>query len=81
MQATIFSGISLVYCGRHEEAVERFRRSLDIDPKLAPALLSLGMILSQLDRADEARPYLEKFLSLYPRHPMAARVRQSLEPR
>jgi tetratricopeptide (TPR) repeat protein len=79
-RAVLFSGISLMYCGRAEEAVVRFRRSLDADPNLAPALINMGMALARLGRTDEARPYLERFLTLYPHHPMAGAAREHLTP-
>lgn len=80
VRTILFAGISLIYCGRSEEAVVKFRRSLEAEPNLAPALISMGMALTRLGRRDEARPYLERFLALYPHHPMAGAARQNLTP-
>ena len=53
------AGLLEVQRGRHDVAVERFRRALEIDPELVVARLRLGLALLDLGRADEAVPELE----------------------
>ncbi len=65
----------LGYAGRWEEAVERFRTSLALrrtslpagDPKIGETLLSLGSLLRELERHDEAMPFLVEASEIFDR--------------
>jgi tetratricopeptide (TPR) repeat protein len=45
---------------RRDEGEEYLKRAIALDPKLAPALASLGMSRMRQNRIDEARQYLEQ---------------------
>jgi tetratricopeptide (TPR) repeat protein len=74
MTGTIFGDM-----GRNDHAVERFRRALTIDPTSAAALFNMATALGAMGRGAEARPYLQKFIELYPDHAMAPRAREHLD--
>lgn len=48
---------------RASDAMNRFRRVLEQEPRRAEARLRLGRVLYLLDRTDEARPELERALA------------------
>jgi tetratricopeptide (TPR) repeat protein len=48
------------------EAVERWRRAVDLDPRDYQTLFNLGVTLRGQGRAEEARPYLEAYLRAAP---------------
>lgn len=52
--------------GAFEDAVEQFRRVLEIEPGDAPALVRLGQALVELGRVQEAAPYFEQALAKRP---------------
>lgn len=52
------AGLSLYEQGRYEEAIEQFKRALDIDPEHAQSYLYLGRSLFNLGRWLEAVSYL-----------------------
>jgi tetratricopeptide (TPR) repeat protein len=52
--------------GRHGEAEQRFRRSLDLDPERPETLVNLGILLAETGRTDEALPRLERAVKLAP---------------
>ncbi len=57
---------------RYEEAIERYRDVLEIDPEYAPAHAGIGYALLQLKRYEEALEALARSVSLRPRSPAAA---------
>ena len=64
------------------EAVERWKRSVALNPEDYQTLFNLGSELWQSGRRDEARPYLEAYLRAAPLATEArdiARVRRLLE--
>jgi arylsulfatase A-like enzyme/Flp pilus assembly protein TadD len=68
--------------GRMPEAVERWKRSVALNPEDYQTLFNLGSHLWQSGRRDEARPYLEAYLASAPPALEArdlARVRKLLE--
>ena len=57
---------------RHEEAIERYRAVLQIDPEYAPAHAGIGYALLRLKRYAEAVESLARSLLLQPESPAAA---------
>jgi tetratricopeptide (TPR) repeat protein len=47
--------------GHVENALEQWKKALEVDPHAREALFNLGVTLAQLGRADEARPYIERY--------------------
>ena len=74
----IDSGIVLGELERFDEALDRFTRALRIDPNSAAALFNAASALGRAGRGYEAKPYLERFLQLYPDHSMAGWAREQL---
>jgi predicted Zn-dependent protease len=52
--------------GRLEDAVERWRRAVALDPRDYQTLFNLGVTLRREGRDAEARPYLEAYLRTAP---------------
>jgi len=52
--------------GRLDEAVERWRRAVELDPRDYQTLYNLGLTLRRLGRQGEARRYLEAYLEAAP---------------
>jgi Tfp pilus assembly protein PilF len=52
--------------GRSDEALERCRKAVALDPKEWPKVLALGSLLWQKGRYAEARSYLELFAAEAP---------------
>ncbi|RPH58922.1 MAG: sulfotransferase family protein, partial [Burkholderiales bacterium] len=59
-------GRSLLQLGRLDEAIERFQKALDLDPKLQSAQLALVNALSDAGRGEEAEALLQSFLRADP---------------
>ena len=57
---------------RNEDAIERYRAVLELDPDFAPAHAGLGYALMQLKRYDEVLEPLARSVSLQPESPDAA---------
>jgi arylsulfatase A-like enzyme/Flp pilus assembly protein TadD len=55
-------GVIAMTEGRAPEAVEHWRRAVELDPRDYQTLFNLGATLRRMDRAKEARPYLEGYL-------------------
>ncbi|MEO0482457.1 MAG: tetratricopeptide repeat protein [Planctomycetota bacterium] len=61
--ALLRSGVALARAGDHDEAAERYRASIDLEPEgphAAHARLELGRSLLRLDNLDEAEASLER---------------------
>lgn len=52
--------MALISAGRSEEALERFERTLTLDPHYVPAYFQRGRLLANLGREDDARAALER---------------------
>jgi tetratricopeptide (TPR) repeat protein len=75
----IDTGILLGDLERFDEALDRFARALKIDPNSAAALFNTASAMGRAGRGREAKPYLERFLQLYPDHSMAVWAREQLD--
>lgn len=74
-------GVIAAQEGRPDEAVARWRRAVELDPRDYQTLFNLGTTLRSQGRVDEARPFLEAYLRRAPAALEArdlARVRQWL---
>jgi len=74
-------GVLAAQEGRPEEAIERWRRGVALDPGDYQTLFNLGVTLRKQGRESEARPFLEAYLRVAPRALEArdiARVREWL---
>jgi arylsulfatase A-like enzyme/Flp pilus assembly protein TadD len=54
-------GVVAAQTGRPEEAIEHWRRAVELDPVSFDTLFNLGSVLLRLGRREEARPYLDRF--------------------
>jgi Tfp pilus assembly protein PilF len=52
--------------GRLPEAIARWRKAADLDPRDYQTLFNLGATLRRMGRGAEARPYLEGYLRAAP---------------
>jgi tetratricopeptide (TPR) repeat protein len=75
----IDTGILLGDLERFDEALDRFAAALQIDPNSAAALFNTASAMGRAGRGREAKPYLERFLQLYPDHSMAVWAREQLD--
>jgi len=57
---------------RQQEAYEYITRALAIDPDNAAIIDSMGWVLYRMHRNEEALTYLQRAMSLYPNHEIAA---------
>jgi len=66
--------------GRPVKALEAYRKALSYQPDYPNGLANLGVILAYdlQDRAGAVKVW-ERFLSLYPNHPMAASIRKEVQ--
>jgi predicted O-linked N-acetylglucosamine transferase (SPINDLY family) len=66
-------GVSVLECGKFDEARQVLERAVALDPRSADAHCNLGFALLNLKRYDEARASLEKSVALKPDFPTAQR--------
>jgi predicted O-linked N-acetylglucosamine transferase (SPINDLY family) len=59
-------GMAVLYLGRLEDAVAVFRRALEIDPGMAPALFNLGFALERMGQFEKARATYCRTLEVAP---------------
>jgi predicted O-linked N-acetylglucosamine transferase (SPINDLY family) len=64
-------GVSVLECGRFDEARQVLERAVALDARSADAHANLGFALHNLKRYDEARACLEKSVALKPNYPTA----------
>jgi tetratricopeptide (TPR) repeat protein len=64
-------GIALADQGRFPEAIQQFRRALELDPNNAPALQNLGIVALRMNDVRAAHENLVRALALNPRLPLA----------
>jgi choline-sulfatase len=60
-------GVIAAETGRTAEAVEAWKRAVQLDPRGHDTLFNLGSLLWKSGRLAEARPYLERFVASAPR--------------
>lgn len=60
------SGVSLAQADKLEEALDAFRKAVELKPDLAEAHINLGLLLYRQGKADEAEKALLKALELKP---------------
>jgi tetratricopeptide (TPR) repeat protein len=77
-QANLHVGILYAGLDEKENAFEAFERSLEAQPGSRLALFNAASMLMGLDRAEEARPYLEQLLALDLPEPTRAQVQRWL---
>ena len=63
------SGVSLAQADKLEEALDAFRKAVELKPDLAEAHINLGLLLYRQGKADEAEKALLKALELKPEEP------------
>jgi type IV pilus assembly protein PilF len=65
------AGVCAMAAGKLENAETYFRRALEIDPTLAPALLPMADISLLQSRGPQASAYLKRYFEVGPRSPRA----------
>ncbi len=69
-----------IYCIKlrqdYTEALKYFRRAINLDSNYADAYLNAGLAYYGLNKPQEMKPYLLKFLELQPDSPKAERLRE-----
>jgi len=63
------NGVSLAQADKIEEALDAFRKAVELKPDLAEAHINLGLLLYRQGKADEAEKALLKALELKPEEP------------
>jgi tetratricopeptide (TPR) repeat protein len=63
------NGVSLAQADKLEEALDAFRKAVELKPDLAEAHINLGLLLYRQGKADEAEKALLKALELKPEEP------------
>jgi tetratricopeptide (TPR) repeat protein len=64
---------------RLEESVKQFSKALLIEPRLSIAHYQLGLVLSKLDRKDEAREHLNRYILTKPSEAELKLAKQALD--
>ncbi len=59
-------GVTLINRNQANEAIEPFKKAIELDPKYANAYYQLGLTLIGTNQMAEAQTYLTKFLELVP---------------
>jgi Tfp pilus assembly protein PilF len=67
-------GVVAAETGRPQEAIERWKTAVALEPKEYDTVYNLGFLLLKAGRSAEARPYLERFVREAPPAPYAAEV-------
>jgi len=68
-------GVIAAETGHPDEAIERWKRAVELNPKEWDTLFNLGKLLRQRGREAEARPYIEQFVRGAPPAQYAADIR------
>ena len=68
----VTKGVALTLAGKFEEAVELFRRAIELDPNRADAYDNLGNALAKMGKNEEAIEAYRRSLELYPDEAIAA---------
>lgn len=69
------NGVSLAQENKIDEAVEAFRKAVELKPDLAEAYINLGLLFFRQDKTEEAEKALLKALELKPEDP---KIKQAL---
>ncbi len=77
--ANIKAGIYLMLLDREDEALLNFHQALRSNPLSLSGLFNIGSALVKMGRTEEAKPFLHRFVELYPDHPKTVWARQHLE--
>jgi len=67
-------GVIAAETGHPDEAIERWKTAVDLEPREYDTLYNLGLLLRRAGRAAEARPYLERFVREAPPAQYAADI-------
>ncbi len=62
-----------------EKEVQSFKKAIEIDPRNVSALVNLGTTLYDMNKRQEAVPYLRKALEIQPDHPDRAQIEELIE--
>jgi tetratricopeptide (TPR) repeat protein len=62
-EAHTFHGWSLSFMGRYDDAIEECKRAIAVDPSFGNPYNDIGAYLIELNRLDEAVPWLERAIS------------------
>jgi tetratricopeptide (TPR) repeat protein len=73
-----FHAQTLVRLGRHEEAIEAFRRCLRLRPKHYASLVTLATVLAADGRFEEALEQIDAAIEVRPRLTRAQNVRRDI---
>jgi Flp pilus assembly protein TadD len=68
-------GVVAAETGRPDEAIEHWKRAVELNPKEWDTLFNLGKLLRSRGREAEARPYIEQFVKGAPSSQYAADIR------
>ncbi|MCI0625788.1 MAG: tetratricopeptide repeat protein [Acidobacteria bacterium] len=63
-EALYYLGLVQQQKGEHLKAIDTFQKALSVNPHLAIVHANLGLTLASLDRAEQARPHLERAVDL-----------------
>src|SRR2546425_686766 len=62
-EAHTFHGWALSFMGRYDAAIEECKRAIEVDPSFGNPYNDIGAYLIELERLDEAIPWLERAIS------------------
>lgn len=62
-----------------EKEIRSFRKAINIEPENVNALVNLGSTLYDMNRKQEALPYLKKAIEIRPNHPDRAQIEELIE--
>ncbi|TCS43019.1 polysaccharide deacetylase family protein [Reinekea marinisedimentorum] len=71
-------GFVLYRDGQFSEALNWLEKTIELDAERTPVYLNIADTLVELNRPDEAKPYYEYYLELYPESPVKERIDQFL---
>jgi Tfp pilus assembly protein PilF len=74
-------GVALADQGKVKEAVQQFRRALEVDPNNAPAMQNIGIAALRANDVNTARQHLTRALEMNPRLPLALNTMGVIEAR
>ncbi|UCC39774.1 MAG: tetratricopeptide repeat protein [Candidatus Aminicenantes bacterium] len=71
-----YNGLGIIYAGEGKRALalENWKKAVELDSKQFDALYNLGILLTKMDRFEEAVKYLEQFVDTAPEYKYAADI-------